>query len=268
MDPFMNATLRARQYAVLGLELPADVTRLLAIAQAAGDAATADPALGLNLDELTADNVAEALREAAVTRAVKEGMQQLLGELNNGLGRRINLLLADDLDRAATALRPGFVEAAAVVTDAIAKGLTGEVYGDAQQVIKAGPAASSMYHATTDALEHLNAVRGFLRPAMPLGNEAATVVTLTSAAGPGTFANAQGIFSGGGGNERFLEMYALPGIKPALNTAKQARAVLAGVANAHQARQASDEAERVAANKERAEAWARLGQVPGITLAD
>lgn len=258
MNAGMNATLRARQYNKLGLDMPEEATRLLVLSQAATAASSADPMQGIDVDALTTENVTEALRQAALTQAVKAGMRELAADIDNQIGQRINRALAADLDRVIKELRPRFIKAAAVVTDAIANGLTSEVYGDARRVMDAGPAAAGLFHNTRDALVALEAITSFLRPAMVPGNDVATVVDLTPQASLDALAIAQATFTGPGGNERLLALFEIPGIKPALNTNDQARAVVAAVARARQADADGRKAAEVKAAQDRAAAWTRL----------
>ncbi|SEP02862.1 hypothetical protein [Trujillonella endophytica] len=258
MDATMNATLRARAYADLGIELPAEAARVLGIIRAVNEAALADPMAGVDLDKLTAANAPKVLREAALTRAVKAGTQEIAGGVSNQLGRRVNVAFAEDHDRLVEELRPRFLEAAAVVTDALAAGLTAEVYGDGAQVLKTGPAAASLYHRTRDALAFLAEIRSFLRSGRANGFDVATIVTLTGQAHGGTLDIAQQIVSGTGGNERLLQLYAVPGIAPALNDAEQALDVVARAAERQQATADAEKAAALEAGRADREAWARM----------
>ena len=258
MDASMNATLRAKEYDRLGLKPPAEAARLLEIIRATNAAAFADPMAGIDYDKLTTTNVAKQLREAAVTQAVKSGMQQLSSTVTNQLGRRVNAEFAADIDRVTEELRPGYLEAAAVITEAISSGLDRATFGDSAKILNAGPAAAGLYHRTVEALAHLTAVRSFLNVGRSSIYDVASVLTLTAKAHADTLDAAQQIANGLGGDDRFLELYALPGVVPALNTAEQAKEV---VAHSAELRRASEAARKAAAEEDwskRNQAWAYL----------
>lgn len=252
-DALTQTRIRARQYEALGLELPDDVTRLVAIVQTAVDAARHDPVTDLDYDALTVKNVAGKLREAALTRAVRDGMQQIAGEIGIALWGPISRALAADVDRVTEELRPGFLEAASTVTEAIAAGLTVDTYGNADRVIAAGPEATGLFHRTKQALAHLSAVRSFLFTEGT--TTAAAFVDLTEQADVGTLDRAEWFFSGLGGDEKWLNVYAVPGVCPALNTAAEAQAVARRSASLGQARVDAQHAAAVKAAQEREAGW-------------
>lgn len=261
MDAMTNATLRARDYARFGLEMPKEAARLLEIIEATQAACHVSPLDGINYDKLTAANVTKALREAALTRAVKAGMQELANDVGNQLGRRANDAFVADDARLVAELRPRFLEAAGVVTDALANGLTRDVYSDARRVMNAGPAAAGLFHATRDALAVLGQIHAFLRNGrLP---QVATILTLTERAELYTLDTAQQNLTGVGADDRLLDVYALPGVTPALNNAEETAAITARAAALGEADRAAREAAARAEAMTRAQAWHRLAALAG-----
>lgn len=258
MYALMDAQYRADQYRDLGLELPAEVTRLMTVIDAAQAATFADPMAGIDFDKLTAANVAKALREAALTRAVRAGMQEMAGDVQQQLGRRVNAAFAADIDRIIGELRPRFLEAAAVVTQALAAGLTRAVYADGSRVINAGPEAAGLFHKTRDSLASLTRMRSILLPSRASEYDVATFITLTDGANLDTLDMAQQIHSGHGDNVRWLELYDLVGVEPAVNTADEARAVVARAAALRKADAEARKAEQIALAQKHQQAWDRL----------
>lgn len=263
-DALMQASIRIDAYAALGLEPPAAAARAHAVYTAAYQAATADPLAGIDYDGLTEDNAPELLREAALTKAVKTGMRELLVEVGDRLGAIAWRALSADLDRAIDVLRPQVLEAASVVTGALEAGLTADVYRDGAKVLWAGPAAAAVFHRCRDAGAYLTTVRGFARAASPPGATVATFITLTGEADATTLETAEALFTGPGSEERWLAVYAVPGVAPALHTTEHARAVLA----ASGALKAAAKAERDAIAREASEKYARSWRQLGAPKVD
>jgi hypothetical protein len=260
-DALTTATIRARAYADLGLELPPEAARLTAIAKAVTDAANGDPLDGLDFDAITEKNATRVLHDAALKSAVKEGMQKLAMQVNGHLGGRMMRTFNDDIDRAADELRPGFLDAAAVVIDGINAGLSREILDSPEQILRAGPVASGLYHRTRDALAHLQRVRSFFAGgiAEPVGAQVAKYVRLTDSATVDTLDIAESIFTGTGLDDRFLAVYSMAGVVPALNTSTQANDVVSSSAALRFAEEQERKDAEIAAAQERAASWARLG---------
>lgn len=227
LDAMLHAQTRATDYAKLELEVPAVAARALAIAAAGREAATADPLAGIDYAALTVDNVGDLVREAALTAAVRVGMTEALVDVDKHLGATAWRAFTADHDRVIAELRPRVLQAATVVTDALAAGLDAVTYLDAGKVLGAGSGAAALFHATRAAAAHLTAVRGFLRATEVPGAWVASFVALADGADADTLASAEAVFTGPGGDDRWLALYAVPGVSPALHTTEQARAVVA-----------------------------------------
>lgn len=259
LDALINAQQRARQYADLGLDLPAEAAHALAVNAAARRGLDDDPLTGLDPAELTVENAADRLRDAALTNAIRKGMTELAGDVAHRLAAQAVHAFRLDVDHAIEKLRSRFLESAAVVTTAIDSGLTADTFIDPTKIITAGPAASAMYHTTKDAAAHLTTVRGFLTGYTTAGTmRVPNFATLTNQAHPDTLDQAEQLLNGPGADERWLALYAQPGITPALNNSTEAQQVVSQSMRLRAVVDKERKAAEVKAATERAGAWAAM----------
>jgi hypothetical protein len=135
----------------LKVDLPDEVVRLLALWDAAGQIADADPADDLRAavadGTVTVDTIADRLRQGALDINAKQGAVQLRRQLEPHLAAAISAALHADGDRIVTDLRPTFDRAAETVT-----AMAGKFSGTATPatILAAGPEASAAFHQLTE----------------------------------------------------------------------------------------------------------------------
>ena len=220
--PMIDAQQIATQYAALDLNMPPAARKVFETWEAATavlDAPTADLREELLAGTLNAGNAADKVREAALDAAARERTRPILVDLDQTAGRQALAAFYADAERAIEKLRPAYDAAAAAVLDGLDHFDAFE-FTDPARVMSKGPAAASRWHTTSEALAVLDAIRALVvtltgkagRPSVEL------FVTLTDEAESDTLAQAQAEALGAGGPERWLRLFALPGVRPALNS--------------------------------------------------
>ena len=120
--PIIEAQQYARQYDAFGIEVPSGARDAFAIWKAAAavlDTPTANLGAELVDGTLTAKNVADRLRQAALEAAARETTRSMLVDLDAALGRQAIAAFHADADRTIEKLRPSYDAAADTVIDAL-----------------------------------------------------------------------------------------------------------------------------------------------------
>ena len=226
--PIIDARQYARQYAAFGIEVPSGARDAFAMWEAATavlDTPTADLRAELVDGTLTAKNVAERLRQAALEAAARETTRSMLVDLDAALGRQAIAAFHADAGRTIEKLRPSYDAAADIVIDALGY-FTAADYVDPNRLMAKGPEAASRWHRVSEALSTLDAIRALVvsltgkagRPSVSM------FVTVTDEAAPDALAVAEAEAMGAGGPERWLRVFIVPGIRPALGSPSLATA--------------------------------------------
>lgn len=227
--PMIDVQLTVSDYQALDLDLPPDAVEALDIWSALSTTVNAKPGDDLRSaladGTLTAASAPDRLKEAALVLALKAGMQGLVIDLDRPLSIRAKGALTADADRVAGELSPRFAEAAATVVEGLAHFSPAE-YADPARLLVARPGAAAHYHPVTEASAVLDTIARVVNAIRPLTPTVSGYVTLTEEAGPETLAAAQAAYAAGS-PLRWVSLFAVAGVVPALNTQAEAAQVVA-----------------------------------------
>lgn len=200
--------------------------------------------------QITADNVAAKIIEAASQLAAREHKQQALNAVENGCNRTIRLALRDAGDRILKSLTKPFNEAAAIVQTA------GSYFGSdptPEQIVAGGVPALAAHEKLADALQTLTRIRS-LRVALADcgydGTEQDVTWWISEARDVAALEYATRVYTAPG---HAFHNLAAAGFTLRLNTPADAERVASG---ARAATDAAEAAARDASLKEHRESWA------------
>ncbi|WP_341241241.1 hypothetical protein [uncultured Nocardioides sp.] len=253
-----NAMLYIADLEALGVVIPAETDNARAIYLAAGEAAAQSPADDLRAaligGQITAENVAEHVRAAALAEAARQTVQTLTRDLHLPLAAAMRRGLEADADRIRADLAVLFKPAAAELTK------TAKHFGPgatAQQAIDAGPEAVALFQRIDENTATLNAVaRAYQSLLSSITRDLPALGPVVSLYVKGTadldLEHATQRFNQ---SDRWLELLA-GGFALALNTPEQARRI----AREHTQRVEQAERERVANRRQGLRFPAQVGR--------
>lgn len=255
----MEHQLLARQLAALGVDLPAEAKRALAVFAAAMAAAEASPAEDLRLafeaGKITPQNAGRMVQEAARNENARTAALGLARDLDRPVSRAATRALAEDGDRIVTELRPAFAAAAETVRRAAE---TFAPDADPATVLASAPDAAALWQQLAAAAQTLDAICG-VRIGLAgcgYGNASPVVAAfVTAVADTAALRKAEALHGNSPGVGGMWHALIAGGFELRLNTAAEAAAVIAKATAADASSRRAEEARTAAANQERAKAW-------------
>jgi hypothetical protein len=231
MSDITTAQVTARGYRAHGIELPAGAQRAFDAWDAMQETLNAQPGMDARRlgEEYLAgerDDLGDAVRDLAVLANAQAGIQALINDAARPIGLHAYGAMLADADRVTGLLAERYLSAAQAIVGALDHFDAHDYADRAAAVIGRSSATAVAYHAAREASETLAGIRLFVASLRPVAAQDMTphLIRLAGDATAATVPAAERAVAAGGVG-MWLELFAVPGVVPALNTTEQAEEV-------------------------------------------